>query len=271
MINQSAGDIPIHSFRNQSNLTGLPFLEWEIMVNCTRWFALADHISCFKDPYLTETLQIAQLILFTFPVITLGAMGVWVLTQPVCIINRRWYLLIFLPLILANSLAVVEDLLSSQNAGLTDWRFWLVMATDAALVWGVLRLFRGFILYGLDEELTRLSLAGALRDQGYEVQTITGSKSQLLGSPVEAQILTITNGGTQEEIWVTTSNNEVRFQAGSRKARIMLKETLPALHETKKVYSTNAHIIGVLYIVLGVLLAVVSWIFFFEPRIILLQ
>lgn len=220
---------------------------------------------------MTETLQIAQLILFTFPVITLGAMGVWVLTQPVCIINRRWYLLIFLPLILANSLAVVEDLLSSQHAGLTDWRFWLVVATDVVLVWLVLKLYRGVVLYGLDAETITTTLTEVLRDQGVAVDVNSSSRSQMLGSPVEAQTLTITNGETQKEICLTTRSNEVHLQADSRLAHTMLKETLPALRKIEKVYSINARMIGVLYIVLGILLAVVSWIFFFEPRIILIQ
>ena len=51
---------------------------------------------------MVMTLQILQVSLFAIPVIVLIALGLVILLRPVAVINRRWLLLTFLPLLVGE-------------------------------------------------------------------------------------------------------------------------------------------------------------------------
>ncbi len=219
---------------------------------------------------MTEILKTLQLILFGIPVVALVAMGVVILAKPVSVLNRRWYLAIFLPLLLANGLSILENLTVVEAASGGNWRMWLVLVADLALVVGCLVYFRGYLVYGLSGEQTEVSLAEGFRSQGYDVSLGEDKKRGLLGGLRLERVLTLVKNGHQVAVWVKLRFHEVTLQAGSQDGVRLLRKAIPGLRSADVPYDIKAHASGVLFIVLGVVFAVLSWIFFFEPRLVLM-
>ncbi len=219
---------------------------------------------------MTQTLQIIQLVLFILPILTLFGMGGVILLKSVTIINRRWFLLIFLPLLFANPLAILENTLANPSRTV-DWRLWLILTADLALAVWLLLSFRGFMVYGLDSNETVELLKDLFQGQGLEVHLQAGKKRLLWGKTWDAKALTIDSQGQKKDIWIIERFHEVLVHTDSKVGLTRLKEILPSLRKIERPYAFKSHAMGVLYLVLGVVLAVLSWIFFFEPRLILIE
>ena len=61
-------------------------------------------------------------------------LGLLILLKPVLILHRRIFLLIFLPLLLANPLALLEEFSLPGEIPSLDWRLVLVLVFDLGLI-----------------------------------------------------------------------------------------------------------------------------------------
>lgn len=220
---------------------------------------------------LIQTIQILQLILFIIPGVVLITMGVVILAKPVSVINRRWYWAVFLPLLLANPLALIENSPIWPGIGPVNWRVWLILAADIFLVVWITLAFRGYMVFGVNVVEAQSILKEAFESMGYEVKVRTGEKRALWGRAWEAHILDVSRSGQSVEIWMTERFNEVDVRADTRSSRPLLKAALPSLRQLDKPYLFKDHAMGILFIVLAVVFAVLGWIFFFEPRLIFIE
>lgn len=220
---------------------------------------------------MVQTLQILQIILFAIPILALLAFGLVILIRPITIMNRRWMLLVFLPLLLANLLAIWENDSLNEAAALTDWRLWFILVTDLALGVGLTLGLRGVVIYGMTVSDAAYLLEEALQATGFEVSSHLGEKHTLWGAAKPADILIVKTEKGVEEIWLTFLAGEVLLRAGSRKGFAILRKMIPIIRSTQGDYEFSARPMGILYIVLGVVFAVLSWVFFFEPRLILID
>jgi hypothetical protein len=215
---------------------------------------------------MIQTLQILQVILFSIPVITLLVIGILILARSVSIIDQRIFLIVFIPLLLANTLAIME------GDGLRlDWRAWLILIADLVLITGGLWLLHGVQVYGLKAETVETVLAETFRQQGFTVRTSHTEKRDLWGRTREACLLTVKNADERHQVWITARFNEVFIRAEHRSSRKILRPALPALQGEKVPYEFKAHVVGILYIILALVFALLTWIFFFEPRFILIE
>jgi len=220
---------------------------------------------------VTETLQTLQLTLFAIPVVVLIALGVVILIRPVSVISRRWFLAVFLPILLANPLALLEDNLQVGGPAVFGWRFWVILVADLAMVAWIVYSFRGFTVYGLTKEEVLTHLTAVLTEQGRSVTTRQGERSSLMGKAREGRVLSFEYEGGVEEIWIAEHFYEVHIRAESAAGRRYLRGAFASLRKMQKSYNFSRHAMGVLYIILAVVFAVFSWIFFFEPRLILIE
>ena len=191
-----------------------------------------------------------------------------ILVRPICIINRRWYLAVIAPLLLANPLVILENTLRSEGASSVGWRFWMVLVVDILLLVGITWQFRGYLVYGLSALESEDLLTQAFTKKGLEVQKNIGVKSSLLGWAGDAVVLTLTQEGQPVDIWISERYREVLLQADTKNSYHLLKSTLSPLREKDQPYRIHAHIMGILFIIFAFVLAVMLWIFFFEPKLI---
>lgn len=217
-----------------------------------------------------ESLQILQVSLLSIPILACLIIGVIILIKPVLVIHRRLFLIGFLPFLAANLLAIVEDLVMNGLVVL-DWRVVLVLAADLILIGGSIWLLRGWIVFGSNAEQTQAVFISALQANGWRVDVVPGHKRSLWGGEREAVQLQAIRGEEQGLIWLLAQSGTVIIQVEKGLAQNKVREMFPALRRTEKVYRLQAHLPGILFLVLGVLLAVLVWIFFFEPRLILLE
>ncbi len=207
-------------------------------------------------------------LMFTTSIISMIILGCAILIRPVSAINRRWYLAIFLPLLIANPLA----LLDRTNPPFSDWPTLIILlAADALLVVGFFLVFRGMTVYGLTLEDTQDLLIKNLKELGFNVQKKIGEKAYWLGKVKDAHILTIKRGDISEQIWLTQQFNEVILRVDSQKGWRLLKSVMPGIRKQKTTYQFSSHAMGVLFIILALVFAALTWIFFFEPRLILIE
>lgn len=216
-------------------------------------------------------LQILQVSLFAVPVLVLVALGWVILRRPVTVLNRRWLLMTFVPLLLANLAAIVMN--DTQNAILTlaDWRFWAIAAVDLGLAAGIWVWLRGFAVYGLTLPQAETLCRAALKAQGYDVSARVGEKRSLLVTAPQATILTVSLADGEEELWLAERAGEIVLRADSRRGMALLKGLLSSLRTFPAEYHFKAHTMGILYLVLAVVLLVFSWVYFFEPRLLLVE
>jgi hypothetical protein len=217
------------------------------------------------------TLQILQVTFFAIPILNLLIYGLIILIRPISVINRRLMLLIFLPLLLANLLAIWENDSMNDVSAIADWRLWLILVTDIVLGTGLAFGLRGVAIYGLTDSDAAYLFAEALRAKGFEVESHSGAKRSLLAISQTANILTVKTEKGSEDIWLTSRSGEVLVRVKTRQGLTILRKVVPLVRSTQSEYVFSAHAMGILYIVLGVVLAVLSWIFFFEPRLILIE
>lgn len=215
------------------------------------------------------TLQILQVSLFSIPIIVLIVLGLVILLRPVAVVDRRWLLLTFLPLLVANLLAAVMGDIQNDIVALLDWRFWAIVAVDAALVVGIGFWLRGIALYGLTLTTTESLCRTALQAAGYDVSVRIGEKRTLLTTERQATIFTVLIEDAEEEIWLTYRAGEVIIRTDSARGRALLKQILPTFQKHQAGYVFQYHAMGILYLVLAVVLLVLGWIYFFEPRLVL--
>lgn len=213
-----------------------------------------------------QILQILQVILFSIPTLTLLGMGIVILSRSVSIIDRRIYLAVFIPLLLANTLALFE------GTGIRFyWRTWLILGTDLVLILGIVWFSHGFQVYGLTVETAVNVLVKAFHQQGYMVETMETEKRDLWGRTRQAYLLTAQRTGEEHLFWIINRFNELSIRAKNRADTGHLHKVLPALRQQEVPYDFKAHAVGVLYIVLALVFAVLTWIFFFEPHLILVD
>ncbi|MBG0770934.1 MAG: hypothetical protein H0S82_04460 [Anaerolineaceae bacterium] len=217
------------------------------------------------------TLQILQVSLFAIPVTVLIVLGLVILLRPVAVINRRWLLLTFLPLLAANLLAIVTNDTANGVATLPDWRFWANVTVDLALAAGISFWLRGFAVYGLPLTTVETLCRDALIAQGIEVSVRIGEKRTLLTTERQATIFSVNIEGKEEEIWLTSRTGEVVIQADSAQGKALAKQILPLLRNHQTPYAFQHHAVGILYLVLAVVLLVLGWIYFFEPRLVVVE
>ena len=217
---------------------------------------------------MAQTLTIIQIGLFALPMLSLFGLGVVILVKPVNVINRRWYMAVIAPLLLANPLVVLDNTLRSVGEISLGWRFWVVLVVDILLLVGITWQFRGYLVYGLSALEIEDLLTQAFTKKGLEVQKNIGVKSSLLGWAGDAVVLTLTQEGQPVDFWISERYREVLLQADTKDSYHLLKSTLSPLRETDQPYRINAHIMGILFIIFAIVLAVMLWIFFFEPKLI---
>ena len=217
---------------------------------------------------MAQTLTIIQIGLFALPMLSLFGLGVVILVKPVNVINRRWYMAVIAPLLLANPLVVLDNTLRSVGEISLGWRFWLVLVVDILLLVGLTWRFRGYLVYGLSVSDIEETLARAFESQGLDVRKNIGVKSSLLGWTGDAQVLTVVEESQPTDIWISERYREVLLQADTKQGYQRLKGELHVIRETDQPYWINAHIMGILFIIFAFVLAVMLWIFFFEPKLI---
>ncbi|MDY6872811.1 MAG: hypothetical protein SVR81_02425 [Chloroflexota bacterium] len=221
------------------------------------------------DPNL-EVLQVIQVALFVIPTVYFLALGLMIMLRPVLVLSRRWLLLVFLPLLAANPLAFIEASLRNEVAVVTDWAFWALLGVDLLLAGAVFWLFRGYSVYGLSEAQVREGLVTALRAAGWQVEASQAERKTPLSRAQQVTLLTIRRDGEAESFWLLGRAGEVTIGSRSRMALGRLGPVLAALRAHPDADSTPGRSLGILYLVLGVVFAVLTWIFFFEPRIFVL-
>ena len=216
---------------------------------------------------MTQTLQVFQVILFGIPSLALLAIGMIILHRSVSIINRRWFLAVLIPLLIANTLTIFADN-GQMNLG---WRTWLILGADLVLILGSIWATRGFQVYGLPAEVVEQVLTASLIQQGFTVNTHSAEKRDVWGRTREARHLAAVKAEQEHVLWITERFNEVQIRVERSADTHLLRQSLPALQEEKVPYEFKAHAVGVLYIVLALIFTVLTWIFFFEPRFILIE
>jgi hypothetical protein len=190
--------------------------------------------------------------------------------RSVLVLSRRWLLLVFLPLLVANPLAFIEANLRNDVTVITDWAFWVLLGVDLLLAGGVFWLFRGYSVYGLSEAQVRDGLADTLRAEGRRVEVSQAERKTLLSRAQHVTVLTIGQDGAAETLWLMGRAGEVTVGSRSRAVMGLLRPALTALRAEPSADGTRSRALGILYLVLGVVFAVLTWIFFFEPRILVL-
>ncbi len=217
---------------------------------------------------MAQTLAALQIGLFSLPVLSLIGLGIMILVKPVNVINRRWYLAVIAPLLLANPLVLLENTLRSESAISLGWRFWSVLVVDILILGGIAWLFRGYLVYGLSASEVEEILMYAFKAQGLDVQKNIGVKSSLLGWTGDAHVLTVMDQGQPADIWISERYREVLLQTDTTRGDHLLKAELSSLRGTDQPYQINAHMMGILFIIFAIVLAVMLWILFFEPKLI---
>ena len=221
---------------------------------------------------MLQTLQILQMLLFAIPVLVLAGMGVYILVRPLCVIHRGWFLAAFLPLLLANPLAVATNQLVEGGSLTSDWRFWLILTADLVLAAVILWIYRrGWLVFGGDGEQAGRQLVAYFEGQGMVVAVHRDQKRALLGRQLEAQVIQVSGLGQREKILVLTRAGEVRLQAESTAGACLVRCALPDLLQAEGITDIKHRAVGVLYIVIALVIAFLGWTFFFEPRLILLE
>lgn len=218
-----------------------------------------------------QTLRIFQIVLFAIPMMALIGVGLVILLHPISVISRRWMLLVFLPLLLANSVAIFANETLSETFILRNWRLWLIVLADIGLTVGIIVAFRGYSVYGLNAETVSQTLADEFQNQGYGVEMTTGEK-RLLGSGMrDALVISVSQAGRMETIWVITGSGEVVVRADHRGGMQLLKSAIGILKAQIASHDFRSHVTGALYLIFAIVFALLSWIFFFEPRLILIE
>lgn len=220
---------------------------------------------------MTNILQIIQVILFCSPVLTLIAMGLVILTKPVSVLDRRLLIMVFIPLLLANVLALLEDSLSNGNPLGSTWRFWLTLVVDLSLCLTVCVAFRGLIIHGMSAAQVEAALAAVFRQKEDVVTAQVVKKRTFLGGEQDVRRLDLKRSGQHKPLFIIDKVNEVLVRGISRRTAIDLSKALSEMESRDEATQAKSRRIGVLYLVMALIFAVSVWILFFEPRLVLIE
>lgn len=218
-----------------------------------------------------QLIQILQLVFFIISVLSLSAVGFVILVRPVAVLNRRWVLSAFLPILLDNLLAMFGHETLSWEQILRDGYFWLILGADLALGIGIALNLRGYVVYGLTQEQVEQALVRAMTDAGYSVTAAQGEWKSIWGRASEAVVVTWEMEGQSRSGMITSRTGEVMARTKSNGDLRALSPFLGEIRNIKRPYQFSQHAAGVLYLVMAVVLAVFSWIYFFEPRLVLIE
>jgi hypothetical protein len=220
---------------------------------------------------LLQSLQILQIGLFAIPVLGLVTIGLLILIKPILILHRRYFLILFIPLLLANPLALLEEtLLPGENTTL-DWRLWIVLAVDLGLILAGYWLLGGWQIYGLSEAGATDAIKSWFNEHGWAIDAEVSARTTWWSNKRQARRFQAERENETLIFWLTIQGNEIQLQGENRKTQKYLRQMLANLQHAEKVFQIQEHMAGVLYIILGIVLAVLVWIFFFEPRLILIE
>jgi len=220
---------------------------------------------------LLELLQVLQISLFAVSVLGLLILGLSILFKTVLILPRRLFLLIFLPLLLATPLARIEGYATPGETPALDWRLGLVLVVDLGLIITGYWVLNGWLVYGLSEMETDQALKDWFSTQGWSYDSRLAERSTLWGGNRQAKRLEIHREGQTFSFWLLAQGSEVRLEGEPGEARKILRQAVHTLARVERAYHFQDHTAGILYIVLAIVLAVLGWIFFFEPRLILID
>ncbi len=212
-----------------------------------------------------------QLVLFLIPILFLLALGLLILFKPVTIMDRRWMLLAFLPILLDNLLAIFGNETLSWEQILRDGYFWLILGADLTLAIGITLTMRGYVVYGLTPEQVAQALAQAMTDAGYTADAAQGEWKSIWGRASEAVVITWETGGQSRSCAITSRTGEVMIRTKARSDLRLLSAFMGKIRNVKNPYEFSQHAVGVLYLVMAFVLAVFGWIYFFEPRLVLIE
>ena len=216
-------------------------------------------------------LQILQVVLFTIPVLTFLMLGGLILLKPVAVISRRWMPLALIPLLLDNLLAILRNETLTLTEIFQDGYFWLILGADLALGIGVVLFSRDVAVYGLTLAQVRETLVRAMQAEGFSVEAGPGEWKSFLGQTSEAVVIRWEKNEEQQSCAITSRSGEVMIRAKSRNDLKQLRAFINAIRRMESPYVFSQHAVGVLYLVVAVVLAVLGWIYFFEPRLILIE
>ena len=220
---------------------------------------------------MLQTLQIAQLVLFLLTPLSLLVIGLLILFKPVSVIPRIWHMAVFLPLIIANLFAVFENQLVLQNKITLDVNVWLLLIIDLVLTGAIVFSFRGWMVYGLNAERVQELLLSYFKEKGLVWTAERRERKNTYGRASDAIRISVQFVGKHGEIWIIDRFNEVLVQVDSRVGACLLKSLWSSFVKIEVSRSFKQRATGIIYIVLAVIFAVMSWIFFFEPRLTLLE
>jgi hypothetical protein len=174
-------------------------------------------------------------------------------------------------LLLANPLAILENNFTQPQFLWGDWQFWIVIIADLAFLVFAILLFRGYQIIGLDASEVMSVIKNSLIDSSDEVDLSVGERRLLWTTYPNALVLTSKQPDCVMELWAVERQSEVLLHSHSAQGREQIRKIIPLLRAVEKPYDFKVHAVGVLYIVLAVVMAVLGWIFFFEPRLILVD
>jgi len=220
---------------------------------------------------LLQLLQTLQISFFALSVLGFLILGLLVLLKPVLILHRRVFLLIFLPLLLANPLAVLEEFALPGENAILDWRLVLVLVFDLALIVVAYWFFQGWVVFGLSTNEVEAALQDWFESREWSFDAQTAERTTFWGGKRNARRLEASQENQVHVFWLLRQGSEIRLEGENDEAKKILRRSMPVLRHVQKPYHFQDHIPGILYLVLAVVLAVLSWIFFFEPRLILLD
>ncbi len=130
---------------------------------------------------------------------------------------------------------------------------------------------RGFLVFGLSTGELEEVLTEGCREMGMQVTANEEEETLLLGGEETVHILHIEGGQETMEIKIRNRFNEITIQVEPRAETGRLRGIFPLLKDAKVASKCRSRATGVLYLILGLVFAVLGWIFFFEPRLILLE
>ena len=216
-------------------------------------------------------MQIVQISLFAACILGVFTLGLLILVKPILILPRRWFLVIFVPLLAANPLALLEELILPGSSASVDWRLWIILAVDLVFAAAAFVIFRGWQVYGLSKQEIEGALGTWCTQQTWQFEAHDAEKKTLWGGSRTATCIHITRESQVFTLWIIDQGSETRLEVETPHARRFLRSILPDLQRVGKPYHLQDHLSGILYIILAVVLAVMAWIFFFEPRLILIE
>lgn len=217
---------------------------------------------------MNPLIPVIQVGLFAFSALVLFVIGFIILLKPVVILHQRWLILVILPLLLANSLSLFLNISEGMALQPSDWRFWLVIAADIAIIVYLVRNLRSYEVHGLRAIRAADLLEQSWQSAGSPVRRERQELSNWWGNSRTVDLLQIDES---HSVSVSDYLNEALIRANNRETGQMLRSQFAELRAGKEARSPRLRPMGILYLVVSTVFAVLVWILFFEPRLILIE